>query len=105
MKPFVDAEGNIDTAALQKAKAYDMKFIRKRQRLEEEIDMFASTVAEMTDEKVTNLLGKVYKSNINKIQETMSVEFESMALLNAIAVKAAVTTPFTADGREFSDRI
>lgn len=104
LKPYVK-DGVLDAAALQKAKSTDVVFAAKYMRLLREIDMFKEKLGKPQQEKILSLLENVYKDNVIKTFTELGVPTDGIEILNAAAVERAVKTPFTADGREFSDRI
>ena len=104
LKPFVK-NGVLDAAALQKAKSSDIGFAAKYMRLLREIDNIKDTLADVQQSEILSLLEDVYKDNVIKNFAELGASTDGIEILNEAAVKMAVKQPFTADGREFSDRI
>lgn len=102
LSPFLLEDGSIDADALQKASVYDESFIYKRLRIEQELAQLLTTLGNTEDKVITKALVNVYKDNFTNIAKDLNTTFNH---LDTKAVEAAVKTPFTRDGREFSDRV
>lgn len=103
LQPFVK-DGKIDRSALAKAKK-DKKFLAKLRRLETQIKQFSDKLGKQQQDKILELLCKTYKQNVIRNFEGFRKNPKGLELLNSSAVERAVKTPFTKDGRQFSDRI
>ena len=104
VKPFVK-NGELDLGALARARLTDSSFAYKFARLQTEIDLFTSALGEEQVKKIGEMLEQVYKDNVIKTFADFHKSADGMEILNQSAISRAVRTPFTADGREFSDRI
>lgn len=105
VKPYVK-DGVLDVAALQKARVTDVRFAAKYMRLLREIDMLKDTLGKPQQAQILSLLEQVYKDNVIKNFEDLGAQVtKGMEILNKSAIESAIKTPFTSDGREFSDRI
>lgn len=101
MEPYV-VDGEVDTARLNKALTYDRGFQKKIKRFEKEIEQFAIAANAQSQSRIFTALKDAYKQNYDLIANQFGV---SLSLLDKRAVEAAVRTPFTTDGREFSERV
>lgn len=104
IKPYMLDNGELDVDAIQKELIYNKKFQRKKVELEKEITLFIKKVNPDAAERILNGLKKVYKNTVIKTYKDFNYS-TGMRLLNSYAIERAVKTPFTSDGREFSDRI
>ena len=84
---------------------FDDTFLYKQQRLLEEIDTFTQLVAEEQPQRLAELLEDVYVANGKRLLAQMGVANDNIYLFDEPAVRNTVRRAWTADGREFSDRI
>ena len=103
MKPFVK-DGEIDLAKLNNARFYDQSFIGKLRRLEKEIELFSNNVTIKEQKLILKTLMKEYKYVLTDTLADFN-KSTGIELLNKNAIEQIVKTPFTSDGREFSQRI
>lgn len=104
MEPFV-VEGVLDANKLNQARLFNLAFSEKYRRLEKQIELFCHEVSQLEQERILKHLERTYKNVYVKTYETFKGTSPGLELLNKEAVKIAVKTPWTKDGREFSDRI
>lgn len=104
LKPFVK-NGKLDSAKLNHAKTYDMKFMARYKRLEDEIDLIAAQLNAEQQAQILQMLKDNYTTNVIDNFEAFGRDTHGIAILNTKAVETAVKMPYTTDGREFSDRI
>lgn len=101
MKPYVLADGTIDTDALNFAIYYTDGFRSKRRQLERNIYNMMQETGEIVDKELFNCLSKVYKDNAMAISEELSL---SVFPISDDAIRTTVTTPWK-NGISFSNRI
>lgn len=104
MSEFMDADGTFNKAAFRRKLQYDDTFSDRIYRLENQIEAFTKQMGKQTEQDITNLLITNYRNTLISTGEQVGANI-SFSLLNDKAIREAVLTPFTADGREFSDRI
>ena len=97
VKPFVK-NGVLDTDALRQALNTDASFQYKYFRLQEEIGSISSSLGEIGNKELEKTLETVY---IDTFENTTG----SIYKLDKQAIEKAVKTPWTNDGREFSERV
>lgn len=102
MRPYIIEDEEIDFSKLNKAMTYDKKFQRKFARLNKEIASFAQALNEESQSRLLESLITAFEFNYNTIALQLGYD---IARLDKKAVEAAVRTPFTKDGREFSERV
>lgn len=103
IRPYV-VDGEIDLALLNKARVSDIHFFSKEQKLFQMIDGFTKSIPNRQINETQNLLENVYTKTSKNIQNRLGFRAKSY-LFDKDVVSAAVRTPWTKDGREFSDRI
>lgn len=104
IKPFI-VNGEIDIEKLNQAKLYDKKFAERFRRLESQLSIFTNNISEQEQRKILSLLEKTYEDNFIKTFKDFTGKVPGVEVLNKTAINAAVKTPWTKDGKEFSDRI
>lgn len=104
VKPFV-VDGELDMEKLNQARQYDLKFAEQYRRLNKEIELMVDAVTEKEQRKILELLNRVYKDNFIETYKDFFGKTPGVELLNKQAIEHAVKTPWTKDGREFSERI
>ena len=105
VKPFLDKDGEIDLARLNQARQFDLNFAERYRRLEKEIQLLSENISEKEEKEIIKLLQNVYKNTYIETYKDFYGKVPGIEILNKEAVRQAVITPWTKDGREFADRI
>ena len=105
VKPFLDENGELDIDKLNQARQFDLAFAEKYRRLEKQIQLLSENISEKEEKEILELLEKVYKNTFIETYKDFYGDKPGIEVLNKEAVRQAVMTPWTKDGREFSDRI
>ena len=105
MNPYVLEDGSIDISKLGKDAVYNAGFMMKKAHLEQLVLQMSKDIAEAQEKRLMNHLIASYAANTNRILASVGISPSGVSLLHKEAIIQAVKTPFTKDGREFSDAV
>lgn len=104
VKPFMK-NGELDIEALNQARSFDKQFAEKYRRLEKQIQLLSEGINAKEEKEILKHLERVYKNTYIETYKDFMGKAPGVEVLNKQAVAQAVKTPWTKDGREFSDRV
>lgn len=102
--PYTMPDGSIDGVGLRRQLRTDKQFKGQYRRLTDQIKSFSRAIGAQSEATIAELLKQDYKRTLVASMGDLGAT-PAFNLLSEEAVRKAVYTPFTADGREFSDRI
>lgn len=103
VEPFIE-NGKLNANKLHLERSTNPKFEAQLRRLEEQISGFRKLVGNAQIRRMERLLGNIRLDTIKTICADLGKK-PSIYLTNKTAIHNAIYTPWTKDGREFSERI
>ena len=105
VKPFLNKDGELEIDKINQARQFDLKFAERYRRLEKQIELLTKNISDKEEKEILKLLEKVYNNTFIETYKDFYGKKPGVEVLNKEAVRQAVNTPWTKDGREFTDRI